>query len=285
MKKPARKSGNFDSGKGKKDYPSEGGKLRGKAKPKPKPAKKAGKAPSENDPIRLNKYISNSGVCSRREADVMIASGVVSINGKIVTELGTKVFPDDVVKYDGHSIKPERKQYIILNKPKNFITTMDDPMGRRTVMSLVKGATKERIYPVGRLDRMTTGLLLFTNDGELTKRLLHPTHGVSKLYHITLKQKVQQHHLNQIKEGFELEDGLIKADNVEYVGDGSNLHEVGIEIHSGRNRIVRRIFEHFGYHVQKLDRVMFCGLTKKDLPRGRWRELTKEEISFLYMNS
>ncbi|MFT5922661.1 MAG: 23S rRNA pseudouridine2605 synthase [Flavobacteriales bacterium] len=285
MKKPDRKPDNGSRGKGPDERKKDFGKFRGAGKPKPRAAKKPGKAPSENDPIRLNKYISNSGMCSRRDADVMISTGVVSINGKIVTEMGAKVLPGDLVKYDGQSIKPERKQYVLLNKPKNFITTMDDPMGRKTVMGLVKGATKERIYPVGRLDRDTTGLLLFTNDGELTTRLLHPSQGVKKLYHITLRQKVQHHHIKQIEEGIELEDGVIKPDSIAYVGDGTNLYEVGIEIHSGKNRIVRRIFEHFGYTVQKLDRVVFCGLTKKDLPRGTWRELSKEEVSFLYMNS
>ncbi len=250
-----------------------------KAAPKPAPVK----APSENDPIRLNKYLSNSGVCSRREADVLISTGVVTVNDEVVTELGYKVMPGDVVKYDGGLIRPEKLQYLLLNKPKNMITTMDDPQGRLTVMSLIKGATKERLFPVGRLDRNTTGLLLFTNDGELATRLMHPRHKVRKIYHVTLGQKVKSTHLEEIRAGFELEDGFIKADEVSYVGDGSNPFEVGIEIHSGRNRIVRRIFEHFGYTVVKLDRVVFANLTKKDLPRGRYRLLTKEEIGMLYM--
>jgi 23S rRNA pseudouridine2605 synthase len=252
-----------------------------KRKPAPKPA--SVKAPSENDPIRLNKYLSNSGVCSRREADVLISTGVVTVNDEVVTELGYKVMPGDVVKYDGGLIRPEKLQYLLLNKPKNMITTMDDPQGRLTVMSLIKGATKERLFPVGRLDRNTTGLLLFTNDGELATRLMHPRHKVRKIYHVTLGQKVKSTHLEEIRAGFELEDGFIKADEVSYVGDGSNPFEVGIEIHSGRNRIVRRIFEHFGYTVVKLDRVVFANLTKKDLPRGRYRLLTKEEIGMLYM--
>ncbi len=250
-----------------------------KAAPKPAPVK----APSENDPIRLNKYLSNSGVCSRREADVLISTGVVTVNDEVVTELGYKVMPGDVVKYDGGLIRPEKLQYLLLNKPKNMITTMDDPQGRLTVMSLIKGATKERLFPVGRLDRNTTGLLLFTNDGELATRLMHPRHKVRKIYHVTLGQKVKSTHLEEIRAGFELEDGFIKPDEVSYVGDGSNPFEVGIEIHSGRNRIVRRIFEHFGYTVVKLDRVVFANLTKKDLPRGRYRLLTKEEIGMLYM--
>lgn len=251
-----------------------------KRKPTPKPAIKA---PSENDPIRLNKYLSNSGVCSRREADVLITTGVVTVNDQVITELGYKVMPGDVVKYDGGLIRPEKLQYVLLNKPKNMITTMDDPQGRLTVMSLIKGATKERVFPVGRLDRNTTGLLLFTNDGELATRLMHPRHKVRKIYHVTLAQKVKSTHIDQIRTGIELEDGFIKADEISYVGDGSNPFEVGIEIHSGRNRIVRRIFEHFGYTVVKLDRVVFANLTKKDLPRGRWRLLSKEEISMLYM--
>ncbi len=262
----------------------------GKPKPHPgRPRQKTlkptlSKAPSENDPIRLNKYLSNSGVCSRREADVLITTGVVTVNDAVVTELGFKVQPGDVVKYDGALIRPEKLQYILLNKPKNFLTTMDDPQGRRTVMSLIKGATRERVFPVGRLDRATTGLLLFTNDGELATRLMHPKHKVRKIYHVTLGEKVKSTHLDQIRTGFDLDDGFIKADAVSYVGDGSNPYEVGIEIHSGRNRIVRRIFEHFGYNVVKLDRVMFGPLTKKDLPRGRWRMLSKEEVGMLYMS-
>ncbi|MFM1933064.1 MAG: hypothetical protein RL226_2367 [Bacteroidota bacterium] len=260
----------------------------GKGKPfgRPKPAAKKPKtAPDENTPIRLNKFIANSGVCSRREADVLISTGVVSVNGEIVTELGRKVTPMDVVKYDGHTIRPEKKQYVLLNKPKNFLTTMDDPMGRKTVMSLVKNSTKERIFPVGRLDRSTTGLLLFTNDGDLAKRLMHPSHGIRKIYHVTTREKVSPDHLDQIRNGIELEDGPIKADDISYVGKGEDHHEIGIEIHSGRNRIVRRIFEHFGYTITKLDRVFFAGLTKKDLPRGEWRHLSREEVNFLYMNS
>lgn len=241
------------------------------------------KAPTENDPIRLNKYLSNSGVCSRREADVLITTGVVTVNGEPVTELGFKVQPGDVVKYDGGLVSPEKLQYVLLNKPKNFITTMDDPHGRRTVMSLVKDATKERIFPVGRLDRATTGLLLFTNDGELAKRLTHPKHKVRKIYHVSLAEKVKASHLDEIRKGIELEDGSVKADDIRFVGDGSNPYEVGIEIHSGKNRIVRRIFEHFGYTVVKLDRVVIGNLTKKDLPRGYWRHLSKEEVGLLYM--
>lgn len=233
--------------------------------------------------IRLNKYIANSGICSRREADELIAAGVVTVNGKVVTELGTKVQSSDDVRFDGQRINPEKLQYVLLNKPKDYITTMDDPEGRNTVMTLVRKACKERIYPVGRLDRKTTGLLLFTNDGDLAKKLSHPKYEVQKIYHVVLDQKVKPAHLKQIREGIHLEDGPIKADDIAFVGDGSDQHEVGIEIHSGRNRIVRRIFEHFGYQVVKLDRVVFAGLTKKDLPRGMSRHLTKKEVAFLKM--
>lgn len=233
--------------------------------------------------VRLNKYISNAGVCSRREADTLIQTGVISVNDKIVTELGTKVKEDDVIKVDGETISREKQRYVLLNKPKNFITTMDDPEGRKTVMHLIKKACRERIFPVGRLDRNTTGLLLFTNDGDLAKRLTHPKHGFRKIYHVELKEKVKPNHLNMIREGIELDDGMIKADEVDFVGDGKDMHQVGIEIHSGKNRIVRRIFEHFGYSVKKLDRVMFAGLTKKDVPRGEFRHLTKSEVGFLKM--
>lgn len=268
--------------KSKTSAPATGKPFAGRPERK-KPTVSPVKAPSENDPIRLNKYLSNSGVCSRREADVLIQTGVVTVNDQVVTELGFKVQPGDVVKYDGGLIRPEKMQYVLLNKPKNFLTTMDDPQGRRTVMTLVKGATKERIFPVGRLDRNTTGLLLFTNDGELATRLMHPKHNVRKIYHVTLAEKVKSLHLEEVRKGLKLEDGIIKADAIDYVGDGSNPYEVGIEIHSGKNRIVRRIFEHFGYTVVKLDRVVLGPLTKKDLPRGHWRHLTKEEVGFLYM--
>lgn len=285
MKKHGSKNDRPGGDRPKKDgRPSRGGKPAFN-KPRKPATPRRGKVPDENAPIRLNKFIANSGVCSRREADELIKAGVVSVNGEVVTELGTKVRPTDEVRYDGQHIRPEKKKYLLLNKPKNFITTMDDPQGRRTVMSLIKDAAKERVYPVGRLDRMTTGLLLFTNDGDLAKRLTHPTHGVRKIYHITLKEKVKPAHLDQIRKGIELDDGPIKPDEISFVGTGENHHEVGITIHSGRNRIVRRIFEHFGYTIQKLDRVSFASLTKKDLPRGHWRPLEKEEVAFLFMNS
>jgi 23S rRNA pseudouridine2605 synthase len=232
--------------------------------------------------MRLNKFLSNAGIASRRDADSLIELGLVKVNGKVVTELGLKVDPRvDVVSYDDKSLKPERLQYVLLNKPKDFITTMDDEKDRRTVMTLVEGACKERIYPVGRLDRHTTGLLLFTNDGNLAKSLTHPKHGIPKLYHVELTTKVRGEHLDAIRDGLKLEDGVIKADEVSFVND--DPFNVGIRIHSGKNRIVRRIFEHFGYVVKKLDRVMFAGLTKKDLPRGRYRLLSEREVSFLKM--
>ncbi|MES2130988.1 MAG: pseudouridine synthase [Bacteroidota bacterium] len=234
-----------------------------------------------DDAIRLNRYVANSGVCSRREADVLIATGVVTVNGKIVTEMGYKVNPGDVVNYGGVPIKNETKKYLLLNKPKDYITTMDDPEERRTVMELIRKACKERLYPVGRLDRNTTGILLFTNDGDMTAKLTHPKFDVRKVYHVTLDKKITSEDYRILNEGIELADGFIKPDAVEHVGAGK--FELGVEIHSGRNRIVRRMFEHLGYEVVKLDRVAFAGLTKKDLPRGKFRFLTEKEISFLKM--
>lgn len=245
--------------------------------------KKGDPLPSFNDAeVRLNKYLSNAGVCSRREADVLIQTGVVSVNGEIVTEMGYKVKPGDTVKYDGGTINAEKKQYVLLNKPKGFLTTMYDPMGRKTVMSLVKKACRERVYPVGRLDKETTGLLLFTNDGDLAKKLTHPKHKASKLYHVELNQKVKLEDLKKLMDGIMLEDGTTKFDKAEFVND-TNAKEVGVELHSGKNRIVRRSFEALGYKVNKLDRVMFSGLTKRDLPRGSYRKLTEKEVAFLKM--
>jgi 23S rRNA pseudouridine2605 synthase len=245
--------------------------------------KKGDPLPSFNDDaIRLNKYLSNAGVSSRREADLLIKTGLVSVNGEIITEMGYKIKPGDEVKYDGGSIKAERKQYVLLNKPKGFITTMDDPMGRKTVMSLVKKACKERVYPVGRLDRDTTGLLLFTNDGDLAKKLTHPKHKASKLYHVELNKKVNPGDLQKMLSGVELEDGTTRFDKAEYASE-DDAKQVGVELHSGKNRIVRRTFEALGYTVVKLDRVMFAGLTKRDLPRGMYRLLSEKEVSFLRM--
>lgn len=235
--------------------------------------------------IRLNKYIANAGICSRREADTLIETGVVQVNGKTITEMGYRVKPTDIIKYGGQVLKKERMVYLVLNKPKDYITTIDDPQKRRTVLELVQGACRERIYPVGRLDRATTGLLLFTNDGDLTKKLTHPKYGVRKIYHAELDKPLKNTDLNKITEGLELEDGLIKVDEISYVGNGADKTQIGIEIHSGKNRIVRRIFEHLGYNVRKLDRVMFGSLTKKDLSRGRWRLLSDAEVGMLKMIS
>jgi len=231
--------------------------------------------------MRLNKYLSNAGVASRRDADNLIVSGTVKVNGVVVDQLGTKISPTDKVTYGDAAVRAERKVYLLLNKPKDYITTVDDPKERKTVMELVKGACRERIYPVGRLDRNTTGLLLFTNDGEMTTKLTHPKFGVKKIYQVSLNKGLRPEDFKAITEGLELEDGIVKADDLAFVGEGKK--EVGIEIHSGRNRIVRRIFEHLGYDVLKLDRVVFAGLTKKDLPRGKHRFLTGKEISFLQM--
>ena len=246
--------------------------------------KKPSSKPKQTDigGIRLNKFISNSGVCSRREADTYIGHGRVTVNGKLVTEMGYKVQPNDEVRFDGTSISPEKKKYVLLNKPKNYITTMDDDRGRKTVMELVSNAASERIYPVGRLDRMTTGLLLFTNDGELAKKLTHPKHDVKKLYHASLDKKLDLKDLQKLRGEVVIEGKKVFIDAVSYV-EGQSKTEIGIEIHSGRNRIVRKIFEHVGYKVVKLDRVLFAGLTKKNLPRGRWRELTKQELANLKM--
>ncbi len=233
--------------------------------------------------IRLNRYISNAGICSRRDADDLISKGFITVNGEVVTELGRKVTLDDEVVFEGKRLNPEKKVYLLLNKPKGFVTTSDDPFAGRTVMELVQGACPERIYPVGRLDIQTTGLLLFTNDGDLAKKLTHPSYEKKKVYHVQLDRDLLQDDIEKIASGIELEDGLIAADDIHRI-DQSDARQVGIEIHSGRNRIVRRIFEHFGYHVEKLDRVLFAGLTKKDLPRGRYRFLTPHEISYLKMS-
>ncbi len=231
--------------------------------------------------IRLNKYIANAGICSRREADTLIVAGAISVNGQVVTELGYKVAPTDEVRFGDKVLQREKTVYILLNKPKDYITTMYDEFNRKHVMQLIKGACKERVYPVGRLDRDTTGLLLFTNDGEMTKKLTHPRNGIRKLYHVTLNKNLKQSDFQKIIDGIELGDGIIVPDELAYVADTKN--EIGITIHSGRNRIVRRIFESLGYEVEKLDRVLFAGLTKKDLPRGQWRFLTDEEVNFLKM--
>ncbi|WP_120274311.1 pseudouridine synthase [Mangrovibacterium diazotrophicum] len=236
-----------------------------------------------DEQIRLNRYIANSGICSRREADKLIASGEITVNGAVVTELGAKVSKRDEVLYKGEALNVEKKVYLLLNKPRGFVTTLDDPHAEHTVMELVDNACPERIYPVGRLDKETSGVLLFTNDGDLAKKLTHPSYEKKKIYHVFLNIDFSEEHMEQIKNGIELEDGFIKADSISFV-DPADKKQVGIEIHSGRNRIVRRIFAHFDYKVARLDRVFFAGLTKKNLPRGKWRFLSPKEISYLKMN-
>ena len=237
-----------------------------------------------NEPIRLNKYLANAGICSRREADEFITAGVVSVNGEIVTELGTKVHRSDVIKFHDQQVSTERKVYILLNKPKDCVTTSDDPQERKTVMDLVKDACSERIYPVGRLDRNTTGVLLLTNDGDLASKLTHPKFLKKKIYHVFCDKNVTKADLDQIAAGITLEDGEIHADAISYAHE-TDKKQVGIEIHSGKNRIVRRIFESLGYKVMKLDRVSFAGLTKKGIRRGDWRFLTEAEVNMLRMGA
>ena len=237
-----------------------------------------------NEPVRLNKFLANAGVCSRREADEFIQAGVVTVNGEVVTELGSKVLRTDEVRFHDQPVTLEKKVYVLLNKPKDYVTTSDDPQQRKTVMDLVKGACTERIYPVGRLDRNTTGVLLLTNDGDLASKLTHPKFLKKKIYHVHLDHNVTAHDMQQIAEGITLDDGEIKADAIEYASD-TDKKQVGIEIHSGKNRIVRRIFESLGYKVTKLDRVQFAGLTKKNVRRGDWRYLTEEEVDRLRMGA
>ena len=237
-----------------------------------------------DEKIRLNKFMANSGICSRREADEFIQQGLVKVNGEVVTELGTKISHTDTVEYDEKIVALESKCYILLNKPKDCVTTSDDPNGRTTVLDLVKGACNERIYPVGRLDRNTTGVLLLTNDGDLASKLTHPKYVKKKIYHVWTDKDITEEDMQRISDGIELEDGPIHADAISYATE-TDRNQAGIEIHSGRNRIVRRIFESLGYHVTKLDRVYFAGLTKKNLPRGRWRYLTQEEVNYLKMGS
>lgn len=252
----------------------------------PRPKKMEYEAPiiDPNEEIRLNKYMANAGICSRREADEYIQQGLVKVNGEVVTELGTKITHKDTVEYDEKLVTLESKCYILLNKPKDCVTTSDDPNGRLTVMDLVKGACDARIYPVGRLDRNTTGVLLLTNDGDLASKLTHPKYVKKKIYHVWTDKDITEDDMQRIADGIELEDGPIHADAISYATD-TDRNQAGIEIHSGRNRIVRRLFESLGYHVTKLDRVYFAGLTKKNLPRGRWRYLTQEEVNFLKMGS
>ena len=233
--------------------------------------------------VRLNRYIANSGICSRREADELITAGLISVNGEIVTTMGTKVSQNDVIKYNGETIRNEKPMYLLLNKPKDYITTMDDPQDRRTVMHLIAGACKERVYPVGRLDRNTTGVLLFTNDGDLAKKLTHPSYEVQKIYHVELDRNLKSSDKEKIKEGVMLDDGIAVVDDIQYDGGFNDKKQIGIEIHSGKNRIVRRIFESMDYNVIKLDRVVFAGMTKKDIARGKWRFLSEMEVNALKM--
>jgi len=232
----------------------------------------------ETNGIRLNKFIANAGICSRREADTLIETGVITINGKVITKLGTKVMPGDVVKFNDQTLTGEQHQYLLLNKPKGYLTTTDDPQERKTVMEIIRHACKERIYPVGRLDKNTSGLLLFTNDGDLAKKLTHPSHRVEKIYQVELDKPLLKTDMDKIAKGMDLDDGPIKIDAIAY---GETKKDIGIELHSGKNRIVRRIFESLGYDVVKLDRVVLAGLTKKDLPRGKFRFLSTEEVNIL----
>ena len=252
--------------------------------PRPKRIEYEMPIPDPNEKIRLNKFMSNAGICSRREADEFIQQGLVKVNGQVVTELGTKISHADVVEYDEKVVALESKCYILLNKPKDCVTTSEDPQDRTTVMDLVKGACTERIYPVGRLDRNTTGVLLLTNDGDLASKLTHPKYVKKKIYHVWCDRDIAEEDMQRIADGIELEDGPIHADAISYATE-TDRNQAGIEIHSGRNRIVRRIFETLGYHVTKLDRVYFAGLTKKNLPRGRWRYLTQEEVNLLKMGA
>ncbi len=237
-----------------------------------------------NAPIRLNKYLANAGVCSRREADNYIQAGAVKVNGEVVDELGTKILRSDSVTFHDKPIELESKVYVLLNKPRGFVTTTDDPQNRKTVMDLVKSACEERIYPVGRLDRGTTGVLLLTNDGDLASKLTHPRYEKRKIYQVWVDKPVAAEHMQAIADGIELEDGEVHVDAISYVTE-EDLTQIGIEIHSGKNRIVRRIFEHFDYRVLKLDRVYFAGLTKKRLSKGRWRYLTEKEVNMLRMGA
>ena len=263
-------------------------KKKGSKQPPPPPKKKIKPvAPAYPDvvfekPVRLNRFIANTGLCSRREADVHIKEGNIKVNGELVTELGVKVNPDDEVCFKDKTLTNQRKIYLLLNKPKGFVTSLDEPQGKKIVLDLVRSACKERIYPVGRLDKMTTGVLLFTNDGDLSLKLTHPSNRMRKVYQVTLDKPLAEEDLEKLSQGIELEDGPIAFDSIAYT-DPENKTLIGVEIHSGKNRIVRRMFESTGYKVMKLDRVYFAGLTRKGLKRGKWRFLTPEEVAFLKM--
>jgi 23S rRNA pseudouridine2605 synthase len=261
---------------GARQTPSYRGIDRFKETAPPKIQKKIAANEAKSDLVRLNRYIANAGICSRRDADKLIEAGEIKVNGKVVTEMGYQVRPGDTVKYGNRVLNREKLVYVLLNKPKDFITTTEDPNDRKTVLDLVKEACEERIYPVGRLDRTTTGLLLLTNDGELADKLTHPSNEIEKIYQVEIDKPITDEHFQALRDGFELEDGFIKADEVGIVTPDAQV--VGVKIHSGRNRIVRRMFEHLGYEVTKLDRTVFAGLNKKDLPRGDWRYLTEREV-------
>lgn len=235
------------------------------------------------DGVRLNKFLAHAGICSRREADKLIAKGMVKINGEVVSEVGTKVQPTDKVEYNGKRVMLEKAVYILMNKPRDFICTLSDPEGRKTVIDLLGDKVQDRVYPVGRLDRDTTGVLLLTNDGDLSAKLTHPRYEIAKMYHAKLDKAVKEEHLQQLVQGLELEDGMVQADEAKYVEDSTNRKEVGLTLHSGKNRVVRRMFEHLGYRVVRLDRVSFAGMTKKRTPRGKWRFLSEKEVQFLKM--
>ncbi len=276
-----RQQGNFNNNRRGGNFNRQGGQ---RFTPRPQPVIYDMPIMDPNEEIRLNKFMANAGICSRREADELIQQGLVKVNGVAITELGTKIKHDDVVEYNDKVVTLENKCYILLNKPKDCVTTSDDPDGRLTVMDLVKNACKERIYPVGRLDRNTTGVLLLTNDGDLASKLTHPKYVKKKIYQVWTDKDIAEEDMQRLADGIELEDGPIHADAISYVND-HDKNQAGIEIHSGRNRIVRRMFESLGYRVTKLDRVYFAGLTKKNLPRGRWRYLTQEEVNFLKQGS
>ncbi len=286
----SRPHGNTGSKPAYRGKPGNTGKPRpgGSAQPSfgyrtPKPEDAPFVAAEMESEIRLNKFIANAGVCSRREADKLIQAGAVKVNGNVVTTLGARVLPNDRVMFGDQTLSCERRYYVLLNKPKGYVTTMDDPEDRNTVMALTENACRERIFPVGRLDRNTTGLLLLTNDGELAKKLTHPSHRIRKIYHVQLDKPLAKSDMMSIAEGIELDDGPAEVDAIAYVADGDDRRQVGLEIHSGRNRVVRRLFEKLHYQVVKLDRVAFAGLTKKSLPRGKWRYLSLQEINFLKM--
>mgnify|MGYP006288212377 FL=1 len=260
-----------------------GNRKKSYSKPKGNRQKSQQPAGPAREGTRLNKYLAKAGIASRREADELIKTGLVEINGETITEMGHMVKSGDLVKFNGSVVEPEAKVYYVLNKPKGFITTVSDPKARKTVMELMANAGPERIYPVGRLDRKTTGVLLFTNDGELAKNLTHPSHGARKIYQVVLNKNLEKRDLHAIEEGLELKDGPIKVDEIAYV-EGKSRKNVGLVLHSGRNRIVRRIFEHLDYEVTQLDRVFFAGITKKNLKRGQWRKLSPKEVNFLKMH-